>query len=240
MAVRSSLHKYPSLSPEKVKHWIQFTMWLSALKSCIKEIKQNWDLSELRILYNKLSDIARAAKTGARGSAKKYSVAILLIDSLSQLSLIRCAFKIYFILKVQVTLIPPGICLKPKKHLRTWAGLFSKDTTRFLLQTMTMKMQIWGGSQLLAKCDGDSWWRAPASVASWSGLSLSPFTSNQHPIQAVFPNILLNRGAHLAITLTSNTSQCCGRWKVLILMQRWEWLCLQSCGNGYCDCYCGY
>ena len=117
-------------------------MWLSALKSCIKEIKQNWDLSELRILYNKLSDIARAAKTGARGSAKKYSVAILLIDSLSQLSLTRCAFKIYFILKVQVTLIPPGICLKPKKHLRTWAGLFSKGTTRFLLQTMLMMMEM--------------------------------------------------------------------------------------------------
>ena len=117
-------------------------MWLSALKSCIKEIKQNWDLSELRILYNKLSDIARAAKTGARGSAKKYSVAILLIDSLSQLSLIRCAFKIYFILKVQVTLIPPGICLKPKKHLRTWAGLLSKGTTRFLLQTMLMMMEM--------------------------------------------------------------------------------------------------
>ena len=77
-------------------------------------------------------------------------------------------------------------------------------------------MQIWGGSQLLAKCDGDSWWRAPASVASWSGLSLSPFTSNQHPIQAVFPNVLLNRGAHLAITLTSNTSQCCGRSEAFI------------------------
>ena len=178
MAVRSSLHKYPSLSPEKVKHWIQCTMWLSALKSCIKEIKQNWDLSELRILHNKLSDIARPAKTGARGSAKKYSVAILLIDSLSQLSLIRCAFKIYFILKVQVTLIPPGICLKPKKHLRTWAGLFSKGTTRFLLQTMLMMMEmnnvmtIWGRSQLLAKCDGDSRGRAPASGPPRSGLSI--------------------------------------------------------------------
>ena len=54
---------------------------------------------------------------------------------------------------------------------------------------------------------GQMWWRFLVESSTLPGLLTRFIHSNQYPI----PNILLNRSAHLAITLTSNTSQCCGR-----------------------------